>query len=139
MTKFQKKALILSSIGFVIGCAIGIFIFIATAGEDFRFSQMSLAEILIGGIYGALGMGGSVSYDVEQWGLLRATLTHLIPALIAFYLMGYLQGWLMPGSTLFWIMTVAWLLVYAAIWLTMYLGWRRKIRKMNEELKALKK
>ncbi|MCR5476412.1 MAG: DUF3021 domain-containing protein [Lachnospiraceae bacterium] len=139
MNKLAKKGLLLGGIGFVIGTFIGVSIWLATSGGHPVLSEISPFELIVGGIYGMLAMGGSISYDVEHWSILRCTLTHLVPTLLGFYVMGFVQGWLMPGSTLFWIMTVCWLTAYLIIWLSQCLIYRKKIRALNADLEKMKK
>ncbi|MCR4896173.1 MAG: DUF3021 domain-containing protein [Lachnospiraceae bacterium] len=139
MNKLAKKGLLLGGIGFVIGLLIGLGVWLASSGGHPVLSEISPFELIVGGIYGMLAMGGSVSYDVEHWSILRCTLTHLVPTFLGFYVMGFVHGWLIPGSALFWIMTVCWLVAYLIIWLSQYLIWRKKIKALNEELKKMKK
>ena len=138
MNSVLKKALILGSIGFAIGLAIGITIFFLTGGSVEVITGRIVFEFLVGGIYGGLAMGGSAVYDIEEWSIARSTATHFICTFIGFFVLAYLQGWLMPGELLFWIFVVMWIFAYFMIWLIQYLVYHRKINEMNEELKNIR-
>ncbi len=138
MNSVLKKALILGSIGFVIGLAIGFTIFFLTGGSAEGITAYNVFEFLVGGIYGALAMGGSAVYDIENWSIARSTATHFICTFVGFFVLAYLQRWLMPGELLFWIFVVMWIFAYFMIWLIQYLVYHRKINEMNEELKNIR-
>ncbi|MBR3306740.1 MAG: DUF3021 domain-containing protein [Lachnospiraceae bacterium] len=144
MKRSVKSALILGSIGFVCGILIGLTFFICSdvyGAEDraAAFAGLSLFELLVGGIYGMISMGLTVVYDIESWSIAKATITHFAFTLAGFYAMGMIQGWLVLGDLLFWIMTAAFIAVYICIWLSQYLSYRRQIRRMNDGLDQFKK
>ncbi|MBR5336637.1 MAG: DUF3021 domain-containing protein [Lachnospiraceae bacterium] len=137
MNRVLKKGLILGAVGFVMGIIIGVVIFTMTGGRE--ITPVSIFHFLVGGIYAAWAMGGSTMYDIESWSILRCTLTHFITTLLAFYLMGTIQdGWLVIGSSLFWIVTAAFVVAYIIIWLAQYFSYKRKVKRMNEELRAFR-
>lgn len=140
MNKIVKKALILGSIGFVIGLIIGLTVFFITEGgkpEGVTFSAFSILEFLVGGIYGAMAMGGTVAYDIESWSIARSTATHFVITFAGFHVLAYIQGWFFPKEAWYIILVIAWIIAYIIIWLTQYLIFRKKIRKMNEDLKKM--
>ena len=83
-------------------------------------------------------MGCSVFYDIENWSILRATLSHFLLTLLSFYAMACLQRWMKLFDMVFWISTAAFIVVYIIICLSQYFSWRRQVRKMNLELQAMK-
>ena len=141
MNKTLKKAFILGGIGFVAGLLIGVsaFYFTGVKGPDaLKITDISLFELLIGGIYGGIAMGCSVFYDIEDWSILRATLSHFLLTLFSFYIMACLQRWMKLFDIVFWISTAVFIVVYIIIWLCQYFSYRRQVRRMNQELREMK-
>jgi hypothetical protein len=127
-----KKAILLGLLGYIAGCIIGLCF--ALSSEGFGLTS-SLPQILLGGIPGAIAMGSVVIYDVEEWSILRATVTHFLVAMGAILFGCFVLGWFKPWSTSFWIMLAIEFAAYLLIWLIMYRCFRAKVRKLNELLK----
>ena len=115
------------------GC---ILLFLPADSE--RTAEGLLRYFVITGVYGIVSMGAQVVYDIEEWSITRATLTHLVITLAGFYGMAFFLGWFALGSSLFWIMTGGFIAAYAVIWCAYYFSYRRNIRKMNEALQKWK-
>ena len=128
----RKKAILLGLIGYVCGCVIGLPF--ALQNENFNIRE-SLPTILLGGIPGAIAMGSTVIYDIEEWSLLRATATHFLVVMGVILFACFLLKWFPPWSPAFWIMLAAELVGYVIIWLIMYYCFRKKVRELNEMLK----
>ena len=141
MKKKLKKALLLSVIGFVIGVLIGAMFLYFNNPKAFSGSESTLAIVLhflVSGIYGGLVWGFVVVYDIEHWSVLRATLTHFLitcGSFCGFYALGIALDWIgLPPVGDILIFAAVFIGVYFIIWLIMYLSYRRKIRKLNEDL-----
>jgi CDP-diglyceride synthetase len=93
----------------------------------------------MGGIPGAIAMGTAVIYDIEEWSLLRATVTHFLIVMVALLLACFVLKWFEPWSAPFWIMLAAELVGYIIIWLIMYLCYKKQVRKLNNLLKENRK
>ncbi len=142
----RKSILIRGGIGFVLGMAIGAAIpllsQISSGGPIQLYSDVVLArtgnptsaivmQLFFSGLYGMLTMGGTVAYDVEQWSLLRATVTHYLLCFVPYPMLGWLLGWFATVSEhliILGIMTG----IFFLIWLILYLNYRREVRKLNE-------
>lgn len=127
-----KKAVLLTVIGYVAGCVIGLCF--SLRSSSFSFAD-SLPQILLGGIPGAIAMGSAVIYDIEEWSLLRSTTTHFLLTMCAILLGCFVLDWFPPWSPPFWIMLAAELAAYILVWLIMYKIYQRKVRKLNELLR----
>ena len=127
-----KKAMLLGLIGYFAGCIIGLCF--SLQSESFTLAG-ALPQILLGGIPGAIAMGTAVIYDIEEWSLLRATVTHFLIVMGALLLACFVLKWFEPWSTPFWIMLAAELVGYVIVWLIMYLGYKKQVRKLNKLLK----
>ncbi len=140
MNKVLKKGLILGSIGFVVGLMIGLTIFLISVDDlsNYHFTFRDALDFLVGGIFGGFAMGFSAVYDIESWSIARCTLTHFVPTILGFYLLGTIQGWLKIGDTLSFIMTFCYILAYFMIWLIQYLRYRKEVRNLNAKLKEIK-
>ena len=132
MTAMAKKAMLLGLIGYIAGCIISLCF--ALQREGFTLAS-SLPDILMGGIPGAIAMGTAVIYDIEEWSLLRATVTHFLIVMVALLLACFVLKWFEPWSAPFWIMLAAELVGYIIIWLIIYLCYKKQVRKLNNLLK----
>ena len=142
MNRVLKKGLILGAIGFVGGLFIGLTVFYLTeptAPLMPDFSKLSLFELIIGGIYGALAMGTSAVYDIESWSIAKCTFTHFIFTFVGLFVLARVQGWLNPGAKLMYVIAAAFIIIYIIIWLSQYLLFKRKVRQLNDDLEMVKK
>ena len=128
----RKKAILLTIIGYIVGCIIGLCF--ALWNGPFVFRE-ALPRILLGGIPGAIIMGTTVIYDIEKWSILRVTVTHFLIAMGVLLLACFVLHWFKPWSTAFWIMLAGELAGYILIWLIMHHCYRTKVRQLNEMLK----
>lgn len=128
----RKKAMLLGLIGYIAGCVIALCF--ALQNENFSFVS-ALPGILLGGIPGTIAMGSTVIYDIEEWSLLRATVTHFMIVMGAMLLACFVLKWFEPWSAPFWIMLAAELVGYAIVWLIMYLCYKKQVRRLNKLLK----
>lgn len=140
----KKKLLLRAGIGFLSGIALGILIAVlSTAGGTVRLYSDLLRErtgsaaaavllnFLFSGLYGAICMGGTVVYDLDEWPLLRASLVHYLLCLLPYLPISLLLGWhtgIVELLIVIGIMTV----VYFIIWLIMFLRYRAEVRELNE-------
>ena len=130
-----KKGVLLAVLGYALGIAIGVVIFLANGRRDFA---QALPYILLCGIPGAVAMGTSVIYEVEKWSVVRATVTHFVITFACLYLVGFALGWFRFGDAPFWIFTGVMVAAYVVIWQVQYQACKRKVRKMNEDLRRWK-
>ena len=80
-------------------------------------------------------MGTMVLYDIEEWSLLRATVTHFLIVTGVMLLACFVLKWFEPWSTAFWIMLAVVAVGYFIVWLIIYRCYKKQIRKLNELLK----
>ncbi|MBQ9008104.1 MAG: DUF3021 family protein [Clostridia bacterium] len=86
-----KKAIILGSVGFVIGALISAgFGLIYGTSENIR---QVLPHLFFGGLYGAVTMGSTVFYDIEKWNIARATATHFLLVVSLYCVLVFTLGW----------------------------------------------
>ncbi len=149
--RFLYKAAIGFSLGVLVTIIINIICSVVESGNaEMYLDELSairggrthirvMLEILTGGLLGLIGNGGAVVYEIESWGILKATTVHFIMTMGAFFIIGVFNGWLTPGiSTVNVIMTCIMILVYLAIWLVQYFVYKREIDLINSDIKLLK-
>ena len=127
----RKKAILLGLLGYAAGCMIGLCF--ALKNKEFSITT-ALPQILLGGIPGAIAMGTVVIYDIEEWSLLRATVTHFLISMGVIILACFVLNWFPPWSTPFWMMLGIELAGYILIWLIVYGRYKAEVRKLNELL-----
>lgn len=147
MNEWRKNALRLSLLGFMLGVGIGM-LFYSLAGSEGYLAQAEnrparLVYFLLCGLYGAANMGTSAVYGIEEWSILRCTLTHFLISVgstVLFFGAMVLLGWMgMPPAGVCALIGAAFVAVYALIWLMQYLAYKRKVKIMNAKLRAWKK
>ncbi len=100
----KDKFIVRASIGFGVGILLGVVITGLTGGMDqdhicycspafVKAVGNELAafvvQALVFGTYGAVGMGGSVAYSIEDRSLLKVTVAHFVLTLGMFYAMAF--------------------------------------------------
>lgn len=141
--KMIKKAIKLVIYGFGLGIVIGFLAYYLTDGRfaDSRaafLDNISFLELLAGGIQGAVCMGTTIVYDIEEWSIMKATVIHFIICMVCFTILAIIQGWFDLQNMVFWISIIIAIIVYFIIWLVMYKRYKSEVRKMNEGLKNIK-
>ena len=147
MNEVKKRALWLSLLGTMLGLGIGLLFYWMAGSEGFLARADNHAERLLYfvlcGLFGAVNMGTSALYGIDEWSILRCTVTHFLisvgstvlffGALIAPGCMG------MPPAGVCALIGAAFLTIYFLIWLMQYLSYKRKVKNMNAKLRAWKK
>ena len=146
----KKKLFLRAGIGFLFGVAFGVLISVlSTLGgtvrlySDALFARTGSAaasivlQLFFSGLYGALCMGGTIVYEIEEWPLLRVTLTHFLICMVPYLPISLLLGWntgLVELLIVIGVMTV----IYFIIWLIMFLRYRAQVRELNNILQRRK-
>ena len=97
----------------------------------FKYALPLLLPFLFSGLYGALCMGGTVVYELEDWPLLRVSLTHYLICIVPYLPISLLLGWNSGIAELLIVMGVM-TVVYFIIWLIMFLRYRAEVRELND-------
>ncbi|MCR4903840.1 MAG: DUF3021 domain-containing protein [Butyrivibrio sp.] len=142
MSRLTKSALIKGIAGFFIGLLIGITIFCFSNIDNLDNVIVTgdvLFKILAGGIYGAISMGGSVVYEIDSMSIAAVTFSHFAITFSGFIMLSFVQEWLDFSSMFFRMLIALWIVVYVFIWLANYLSYKSKVKKLNEDLKAIRR
>ena len=139
MKEYVKAFFVRGAVGMLIGLSIGytVILFITvTQGELVMTSKTIAFNYVMAVIVGFYMAGVSVVYDVEEWSILRQTVTHGI-LLLPYIPVAFVIGWAPPGlggRILFVLMYIG---VYAVIWMSFKAYWKKRIRELNLELARL--
>jgi hypothetical protein len=96
-------------------------------------------QAVVSGIYGAAVMGISAVYWIEEWSLLRATVTHFSVTMVSYYLTGFFLRWFSVENVGEWIvMFFICVAIYSIIWFSNYLSYKAQIDEINKELQIWK-
>ncbi|MCR5053288.1 MAG: DUF3021 domain-containing protein [Lachnospiraceae bacterium] len=142
MSRLLKRTIIMCTVGFIMGMAVGV-ILLLTGCFDY-FPEEILADkipkcMIVSGFMGVAGMGGTVLYEIENWSIMRATVTHFVIVIVAFLTMAYVEEWYRFGDMKDAVLTfILYVIVFFFIWLIMYLIAKKNVKEMNEALKALR-
>lgn len=140
----KTKAVFLASLGCII--SIAIWFVIGLASDSPLLSDevcanrgpLIVLHISSAGMFGAVAMGLSTVYSIESWSVLKATLVHFFVTVIMYFGIAFLLGWFDPAKWQVWgIVLIAFILAYAAIWLSHWIAYKREIKKLNSDLKTL--
>ena len=155
MIAVRNNILKLSVMGFIIGMAVGNLIailtgFLSSQEQILIFSETLLrrtgseagallAQTLVSGIYGAVCMGGVCVYEIEEWPLLRATLTHYVLIVVCFVPTAVWAGWIRLALPDCAISLSCQTIAYFIIWLIMYARYQAEVRELNTLLEEQRK
>lgn len=149
----KKKILLRSLTGAPIGLTISTFITIVFSallgnGEYFPVpyelaaacgSEINavILQTVFSMLYGAVWAGGSVIWEIENWSLLRMTLTHLVLLSAVTFPIAWFLQWIphqVRGACLFF---GIFFVIYAGVWISRYLAIRKQVEEINRGLKEL--
>ena len=137
-------------LGFLAGIAVGNLIVIISGfiseGELLLFESSLLektgseagaflVQTMLSGLYGAIGMGGAIVYELEDWPLLNASVIHYLIITLAFFPIGLYLGWMSPTLKDFLVIAVMLGIMNSIIWLTMYAVYHFEVEELNHLLK----
>lgn len=107
--------------------------------EKLGLAGAVIVQTLLGAIFSMIAFGGMCFFDIEKWSLLQASMAHCALILVAYIAVGLLLHWFSFDIIPILIMAFMIILVYALIWLIMYVLWKREIREMNRLAEEYKK
>ena len=137
MSDLKRKAVKNALIGTIIGMMIAIMIYVLGGYDEPEPPRLKLLiQVLGSGLLGAVNMGCTFIYDIEDWGLIRVTFTHYAISLGSFLVANVVLGWFALSIMPF--VFIAFTVAYFIIWFIMYLCWNKEVRRMNEELHQMR-
>ena len=153
----KYKFILQFAIGFAMGMLICTIItsVIATASIndgntyfcDPAFSRMFsneivafLVQMIISGLFGAICMGGTIVYEIEEWSILKATAIHFVIANGTFVITATILKWwnfdnILADLIYFGVVIIA----YILIWLIQYMIYKIEVKKIKRSIKEFRK
>lgn len=132
----KNRMINLSLFGFSLGLLVGAVIFVFLTDDATYSDRMGLLVQLIGsGLLGMVNMAGTIVYDLEDWGLVKATVVHYVLAAVSFFVASSVLHWF-PANILI-IVYIPYTIAYFIIWLINYLAWKAEINQMNKDLRTM--
>ena len=98
-----------------------------------------LAQMLCALLYGAMWGGASVIWEMDDWSLLRMTVTHFAICSLVTFPVAYFLHWMPHNAIGILIYFGIFFAIYLAIWITMYMMIKAKIRQLNAMVESKKK
>lgn len=142
-----KRALI----GFPIGIAIGylISIIISFTFGNGAYSPCTplliksmgneinavIFQTILTGLLGSVFSSASLIWDIEELSLLKQTLYFFLITSVTMMIIAYLLKWVAPTMLSLLSFLLSFVIIFAIIWITQYLIWREKIKKLNDNIK----
>lgn len=78
--------------------------------------------------------GCSMLYNIEKWSFAKASLIHFVALYLSYLLVYVANGWFPFNSLGFGIFTLAFVLGYFIIWLSIYLSIKNSANKLNKKI-----
>ena len=97
-------------------------------------SSVIISQFIISSLTGFYCAGISIIFDVEEWSLLRQTITHSI-AMLPYFPISIYAGWMPTNSIGRIFFVINYILIYVIIWFSFKKYWEKKSREINEELR----
>ncbi len=146
----KKKVIIRCLIGAPIGLALSTIITIAislTLGDGHYYAVVPeliadcgteinavLLQAICSLLYGAAWAGASLIWEIDDWSILRQTVTHLIVCSLCTFPIAYFMHWMnhsVLGVLSYFGIFFA---IYFAIWFSQYMAIKKRIQQINSKV-----
>ena len=146
MKKELQRGLLGIPLGITISSILAIIISLCIGNGEFYACVPSLAESVGGelngvmlqtalsGILGAAFGAASVIWEIDSWSLAKQSAIYFAVASIVMFPIAYLAEWMEHSITGFLIYFAVFTGIFAAVWLSQYLIWKKRIKKINSEI-----
>lgn len=133
--------------GIAIGCGITLFISAGVGDGEYYPCvpalitsvgtplQAVVLQTVLCGALGAVSCAGSVIFSLDGWSILKQSGVYFLILSAAMMPTAYVLYWMehsLSGAVGYFAVFV---LVFLFVWLSQYIGWKVKLKKMNEKLK----
>ncbi len=133
-TKFIIRALI----GFSLGVIVGAFMLMVGSDDAFMLNRpLVFAHMICSGLMGFVGNGGAIVYDLESWGVIKATFIHFTATFITMIAISEVLGWFSHDILIY--VFLAFTAVYIIIWLIEYSFGKKQVKELNADLQTMMK
>lgn len=138
-------------LGFPIGISIGVAIPIAISicvGDGLFYPvtpelieamgtelNAVVVQTALCGIIGAGFAMASVIWEIDSWSLAKQSGTYFAIACAVTFPIAYAANWMKHSAVGILSYVGSFIAIFVCVWLMQYIRWKRKIRKMNDEIK----
>ena len=99
-----------------------------------------IIQCIVSGIFGALCLSSNIVYELEDWSILKATVTHFLIVMTLFFITGFYLRWLYPKDYIMnGIIILVMIIIYIFIWLTQYISYKKEVKRINKKIKKKNK
>ena len=141
MSDMKKSLCLRAGLGFLLGLLTGCMFMLLWKVPEVCMGMTGRRAIILCmifcGIYGAACMGGTIFYRIDHYSIIRATASHLAVVLAGLFFLGLSIGWRIDEKEV-WLIVASYFLGFFLIWLIVYLYGKRRVRRMNDNLKRWK-
>lgn len=144
----KRKTIMRAIVGFLLGALSGLiiaYIFAYINGSDHLFDDSFInrfgsqrtafvVQMLFSGLYGAICFSSMGYYEVEDWGLLKATVLHCLTINLSFLIIGLFLEWIPFDMKVIAFSSLLIVGCFFIIWIIMYVRNKREVKKLNELL-----
>lgn len=150
----KKKIIMRSLLGFPLGIALGylITIFVSFGWANGYYSpcvpelisamgneiNAVILQTLLSGIIGTGFAASSVIWEMDNWSLVKQTGIYFLIISVIMLPIAYFAYWMEHSVIGFLIYFGIFVLIFAILWITMYIIGKNNVRKMNEKLSQTK-
>lgn len=150
----KKKIIMRSLLGFPLGIALGylITIFVSFGWANGYYSpcvpelisamgneiNAVILQTLLSGIIGTGFAASSVIWEMDNWSLVKQTGIYFLIISVIMLPIAYFAYWMEHSVVGFLIYFGIFVLIFAILWITMYIIGKNNVRKMNEKLSQTK-
>lgn len=105
---------------------------IAQCGSEINAVLLQTACSLL---YGLSWGGVSVIWEMEEWSLLRMTLTHLVVCSVTMFPIAYFMWWMPHNMTGILLYFGIFFGIYLCIWFSQYYAMKKRIEQLNRKVR----
>ena len=141
-------------VGFPVGIAIGFVITLIISACIGDGSYYPVTPELIGSmgnelnavilqtvLCGIMGSGfamASVIWELDSWSLAKQSGIYFLIACIIMFPIAYIANWMKHSIAGVLSYVCIFIVIFVVVWITQYLSWKRRIKKMNDCFKKVK-
>lgn len=141
-------------VGFPVGIAIGFVITLIISACIRDGSYYPVTPELIGSmgnelnavilqtvLCGIMGSGfamASVIWELDSWSLAKQSGIYFLIACIIMFPIAYIANWMKHSIAGVLSYVCIFIVIFVVVWITQYLSWKRRIKKMNDCFKKVK-
>ena len=148
----KKKIALILYIGFSFGFVLGVVLtsvistltiadgrlhLYTNAFSDFIANPLVafMVHSTVCGILGMIMLGSAQIYDIDEWGLLKATMVHFFVIVVSFYSAAFFLRWFSPADmSAVCTSLMIFVVIYTGIWLGQYLSCKSQVDEINRNL-----